>query len=272
MQETTEEIQLQYEGYLNTPLLWKKSIMNLEQLKIPKIDDHLISTTLRENRLGKRVEQFVSFEFSQNKEIEILAENVQIINEKKITLGELDCLIKFNKKNIHVEIVYKFYLFDENEGNTEIEHWVGPNKKDSLIQKVEKLVIKQLPLIEKEETVSTLINEYKIDTNHIIQNVYFKAQLFVPFKSTIKKYELINNECIVGYYIHHSNLEELKNSLFYIPKKIDWLVIPHLNVKWKLYEDIKEQIECSTSHNVSTLCWLKHPTNDLSKIFIVWWC
>lgn len=271
MEEKIEEIQLQYEGYLNTPLLWKKSIMNLEQLIIPKIENRLIAAIPSEDRLGKRVERFVSLEFSQNKEIKILAENVQIINAKKVTLGELDCLMNWQGKDIHVEIVYKFYLYDENEGNTEIERWVGPNKKDSLIQKVEKLVTKQLPLIKKEETVSTLTNEYKIDVNKVIQNVYFKAQLFVPFEFTKKTYKLINNACIVGYYIHFSRLKELKASFFYLPKKIDWLVTPHLNVKWKPYEEIKEQIERSISYNVSTLCWLKSPTNDLSKIFIVWW-
>jgi hypothetical protein len=41
-----------------------------------------------------------------------LYENIQVIEDKK-TIGEIDFLLKKNTKQvIHMELAYKFYLFD----------------------------------------------------------------------------------------------------------------------------------------------------------------
>jgi hypothetical protein len=50
-------------------------------------------------RLGKYVERFVSFQLSRNWAIKIISENIQI-SKDKITLGELDCILVKNKKPV----------------------------------------------------------------------------------------------------------------------------------------------------------------------------
>ena len=62
---------------------------------------------------------------------------VKIIVDK-ITIGEIDCLIEYLNKYIHLEIVYKFYLYDEHINTGELDHWIGPNRKDSLVFKLNK--------------------------------------------------------------------------------------------------------------------------------------
>ena len=65
--------------------------------------------------LGKRAERFFSEWIEINGEYEILKEGIQIFYGKE-TLGEFDFLLKELATNriIHLEMVYKFYLFDKN--------------------------------------------------------------------------------------------------------------------------------------------------------------
>ena len=116
--------QQRFEGFLNTPVLWKDSeVYHLTQFKVEQellSFDQVIDSN---QRLGKYVERFVSFQLSRNSAIKIISENIQI-SKDKITLGELDCILVKNKKPIHLEIVYKFYLYDSSVGNESLHHWI----------------------------------------------------------------------------------------------------------------------------------------------------
>ena len=65
--------QQRFEGFLNTPVLWKDSeVCSLTQFKI---EQELLSFNQvidSNQRLGKYVERFVSFQLSQDKSIEIV--------------------------------------------------------------------------------------------------------------------------------------------------------------------------------------------------------
>jgi len=113
MNPISNKIQLQYQGYLNTPLLWKdQPIFGLEQLQVPRLSITEFKTPISDNLLlGKRVERFVVNELEQSQNIEILLQNTQVQNGK-ITIGEIDCILKQDGVPIHLEIVYKFYLYD----------------------------------------------------------------------------------------------------------------------------------------------------------------
>ena len=156
MHQKNKDIQKRYEGFLQTNCLWDNdTVYNLNQFEIQptftkidvEIDDKL--------RLGKYIERLVSYQLTQEKSIAILCENIQIQKEK-VTLGELDCIILKEKKPIHLEIIYKFYLYDPAVGDTEVAHLIGPNRKDSLIDKLKKLKEKQLPLLFTEECADYL--------------------------------------------------------------------------------------------------------------------
>jgi len=220
-------------------------------------------------RLGHVVEHFVFNELKELDTIELLAKNVQI-KRKKVTIGEIDSLLMLSHTPIHLEIIYKFYLYDESVGNSELEHWIGPNRKDSLIEKITKLKNKQLPLLYKLET-EQVINQLNLNIQEIQQQVYFKAQLFVPYAMLGIPLRIINNQCIQGYYLHFNDLTQLSNSELYIPSKLNWLTEVHDDVTWMTYNESITLIQKSINQQRAPLCWLKKPDGNLEKFFVVWW-
>lgn len=263
-------LQKRYEGFLKTPFLWKSNVVsNLQQFEIDS-KSYKIEIDLDEKmRLGKYVERLVSFELSQQKNISVLAENIQIQNGK-ITLGELDCLLLRNNKPIHLEIIYKFYLYDESVGDSEIEHFIGPNKKDSLIEKLIKLKERQLPLLYS-DTCMPYLKELNLNPENVTQEVYFKAQLFLPLSDQNIELKTLNPNCIAGFYMNLTKLNQLKGCKFYIPNKKDWLTLPHTNINWLDFDAFKTTTQDFDEQKFSALCWVKFNSGELKKLFLVWW-
>ena len=270
MHQKTKDIQKRYDGFLQTHCLWKNNtILDLQQFIIASKSSKINVTIDEKLRLGKYIERFVSYELSQNFAIEIVSENIQI-QKDKITLGELDCIITIDKKPIHLEVIYKFYLYENSVGNDEIEHFIGPNKKDSLIEKLIKLKEKQLPLLYSNECENYL-ESIHLSSKEIEQQVYFKAQLFIPFNKDKIEFLKINKNCVVGFYINKKELQQFSNCKFYIPTKKDWLVIPHKNVSWQSYAEYTKEVTIILERSFSPLCWLKKQNGEIEKFFLVWW-
>ena len=226
-------IQKRYEGFLKTPFLWiNDAVYNLDQFNITSKFNKIKIVLDDKLRLGKYVEQLVSFELDQHHNISVLAENIHI-HDGKITLGELDCLLLKNNKPIHLEVIYKFYLYDATVGESEIDHFIGPNRKDSLKEKLTKLKEKQLPLLYS-NTCKRYLDELDLKVEDISQQVYFKAQLFIPLgeKTTLT---ILNQDCISGFYIKKEQRAQFSECKFYIPKKIDWIIAPYAQVDWLNY-------------------------------------
>ena len=271
MHYNTKELQLQYQGFCESNLLW----INTLNKKLQQIDNHSNYTNLfklkinTKLRLGKLVEQFVFNELLFDSSIKIIIENLQI-QDDKITVGELDCILTKDERIIHLEIVYKFYLYDASAGKSEMERWIGPNRRDSFYEKYEKLVHKQLPLLYHPKTKEVL-ETYNLPVKNIEQRVYFKAQLFPHISEIDNKFPLINNECIEGFYIYEKELNQFMNCKFYIPSKPNWLVKPHANVEWLPYESYTSFLSEYLEQKNAPLCWLKKPNGVISKFFVVWW-
>ena len=269
MHQKKKDLQKRYEGFLQTKTLWKNNLVfGLQQFKLKSKLQKINFDINDKQRLGKYIEQFVFYEL-QSENIKILSKNVQIQREKK-TLGELDCIILKDKTLIHLELIYKFYLYDATVGNSEIEHFIGPNRKDSLIEKLSKLKEKQLPLLYSEEC-KTYLSKLNIDTSKVKQQVYFKAQLFLPYSNKDVGLTFLNRKCVVGYYINKIELSKFKNCKFYIPVKKDWLVIPHKQVDWISFSKFCSNISIILERKFSPLFWLKKPNGELEKFFLVWW-
>jgi len=263
-------LQKRYEGFLKTPFLWKDDIvLGLKQFQIESSVSKIDSSIDDNLRLGKYIEHLVAFELNQNNTISTLAQNIQIQNNK-ITLGELDCLLLKNETPIHLEIIYKFYLYDSSVGNTEIEHFIGPNRKDRLIEKLTKLKDKQLPILYS-KYCKPYLNQLGLDAKTIFQYVYFKAQLFVPYTNQGIHLKTLNNNCITGIYITKDELNNFKDCKFYIPTKKDWLLNPHTNIDWINYDSFKLIAEEYLEQQFSPLCWIKLKNGELQKLFLVWW-
>ncbi|MBL4569495.1 MAG: DUF1853 family protein, partial [Flavobacteriaceae bacterium] len=260
----SKNIQKQYEGFISTPVLWKEDLLGLPQLQLKTTTTSVFDGELtKKTRLGKRVESFVSHHLQQFDNITIVQENIQV-QDKKLTIGELDCLYYQDNTPTHLEIIYKFYLYDAAVGATEIDHWIGPNRNDSLTKKLQKLIQQQLPLLYKDETRSILdAVDFKLD--EIRQKVYFKAQLFIPYKNNIIAFEKLNKDCIAGFYIKTEELHYLQDCKFHIPSKLNWLVQPHTTIDWLTFGDFEAAISEILLQKTAPLCWLKKPNGELQK-------
>ena len=265
-----DELEKQYEGYLKTALLWRNhDLLGIKQFNFPETTNQ----TFRGNpfngmRLGNRVEKFVYHDLRQNLNIEILLENQQI-QDGKVTIGELDCVLKQNDVPVHLEIVYKFYLYDPEVGSSELEHWIGPNRNDTLLKKLNKLKDKQFPLLHNTLTKKVL-NKVNLLSDRIHQRVYFKAQLFVPYQVHVE-FKLLNEACLKGFYIHAADIEQLSGCEFFIPTKVDWLQEAGTEADWIAFLKFKEVIRPMLQDERAPMCWVKFPDGKLQKMFVVWW-
>ncbi|MEE9407376.1 MAG: DUF1853 family protein [Polaribacter sp.] len=270
MHQKTKDIQKRYDGYLQTSCLWKdNAVYDMQQFKITPKSTKIDIDLNDKLRLGKYVERFVSIELNQNPSIEIISENIQIQKEK-ITLGELNSIILKDRKPIHLEVIYKFYLYDASVGETEIEHFIGPNRKDFLVEKLIKLKEKQLPLLYSNECLEYL-KTVNLSFENIEQQVYFKAQLFVPISNKNIQFKKLNTNCIAGFYINKNELEQFSDCKFYIPNKKDWLVIPYKNINWQSFPQFKEKADEYLERSFSPLCWIKKTNGEIEKFFLIWW-
>lgn len=268
----------QYQGFLATPSLWEgKNIVGVHQFEFSggqensaaiqavKIPQHIV--------LGKRVECFFAAAIRQSLDYRLLASNIQIFEDKK-TLGEFDFFIEDTRKHqqLHIELVYKFYVYDPSI-DEELNRWIGPNRKDSLTQKIHRLQKHQLPLLYQKESRSTL-KKFDLNTENILQKVCFKANLFLPKKEYNKPFSYLNTRCLVGYWLSFEEFtkSEYGGYTFALPEKQDWLIKPqHYTTIWQSFDEVYSAIQNTVANQKSVLVYMKKDTQTYEQFFVVWW-
>ncbi|WP_299336716.1 DUF1853 family protein [uncultured Psychroserpens sp.] len=265
-----QHLQLLYQAYCKTHFLWMNDrVFKLKQCHLPVASNPQFLRKLdKQLRLGQLAEQFVFNQIETSDTAELLAENIQIQKDKQ-TLGELDALIRVSHSPIHLEIVYKFYVYDDTLGSSELEQWIGPNRKDSLIEKLNKLKEKQLPLLYSNACKANL-EKFGVNTISVEQQVLFKAQLFVPYQQEVS-FNLLDERCVCGFFITNTQLKDFRDSQFYIPMKLDWFLEPHHKVDWLSFNDFRSDVNAFLEQQQSPLFWMKNERQELSKCFLVWW-
>lgn len=265
-----EQLQFLYEGYCSMPLLWTGIYSGLTQFELPLVAYSLQEgVEIKQNkRLGKLAEDLFSQWLLESKQYDVVFENLQIIEGKR-TLGEIDVMLFDTKlKNyIHLELVTKFYLYNPAYKACDIRAWVGPNRNDSLAEKVAKLSQKQLPLLHQKFTQQVL-KSYLSSTKNIIQQVLFKANLFVPLNTEVVTGEL-NKQCVVGNYVTFSEFHKLHTiaKRYYCPTKQDWLRHPKTQKSWYIFEEIIPQVTTFMKQKQSLMVWVKY--NETYQRYIV---
>lgn len=261
-------------GFLNTPSLWEGSLCDITQFEFPQL--HLVnfnSKPIPDNlRLGHQVEYLFHQLIEYSNVYEILIFNQPIKNENR-TIGEIDFILR-NKKNnslTHVELTYKFYIIDPTIPET-INQLIGPNKKDSFSDKIQKIKNKQFKLLQTTEATK-LLKVNNIDFNKITSTACFKSQLFIPYQNSKINLKAFNEDCIIGYWLKLSEFESdnFTDKLFHLPEKQAWIIKPHNKVKWKSFTEIKVEILQKHSRQNSPMVWMKTTENRYDKFFIVWW-
>ena len=167
-----------------------------------------------------------------------------------------------------MELAYKFYLYDPTISSEPFKNWIGPNRNDSLKQKLDKLKSKQFPLLQHELAKSTFSD---IDIDEVSQELCLLVSLFIPYEYK-ETFSPIYEKAIKGYYINHETFKRLDNpsKTYYIPPKKEWGMEPAENESWTDLSDMKDIIEQSIKEKQATLVWQKQEDSYL-EFFVVWW-
>jgi len=276
-QNEQRRLYLQLKGFQsNTYLEVAAELVAIPSFKLPEqaiMEADVADLQMPERlRLGNRLERFFSFIIQQSTRYELIAENIQI-NENKITLGELDFLIYDTDKQevLHIELAGKLYLYDPNI-TEELDRWIGPNRKDSLVRKTATLKQKQFPILFNSATKS-ILKDFNLESKNIRQRVSYKTRLFLPFATKNDIPGKVNPCNIKGYYV--SLNEFLSNSFsdysYFIPLKQDWIVDPKYGEVWHSHAKILRNLEISLLEKMSPMIWVKKPNHTFETIFVVWW-
>ncbi|MFC7358418.1 DUF1853 family protein [Jejudonia soesokkakensis] len=231
----------------------------------------MIDFSLPDTMLGKQAEGLFEMAIHASESFEIKAANLQVQGISE-TIGELDYILKHKATNrfIHVELACKFYLFDKNiEGETTAK-WVGPNRKDTLADKLHKLRKKQFPLLQTSET-KEILRELELTASEVQQQVCIKAQLFIP--KHISKNDLPANyhNCIVGQWIRYPDfLSEDTKATYYIPSKREWLLPVEEITEWHSFVNTTSPVLELLNKKRSPLVYKKTGTS-IERFFVVWW-
>jgi len=220
-------------------------------------------------RLGHLVEKVVSELIKSSSNYKVVYENVQLIEDKK-TIGELDFIIedRHTKQLIHLELAYKFYLFDPSISSNPINNWIGPNRNDTLKEKLEKLKDKQFPLL-YHSCAKTTLNDIVI--NEIDQALCFLVSLFIPYEYKAR-FSPVYEKAIKGYYINLETFIGFDHSekFYYVPSKKEWGMDPSENELWTDFDGVEKQIKICIKEKQAPLCWRKYK-DDYLAFFVVWW-
>ncbi len=239
---------------------------NLSDLKLTTDLEFSLPTNIR---LGHLVERIVAELIKSATNYAVLDKNIQLI-EAKTTIGELDFLLEEidTKQVIHMELAYKFYLFDPSISSEPINNWIGPNRTDSLIEKLEKLKSKQFPLLYHTATKARFEN---IDLEEVSQAVCLLVSLFIPYQHK-GSFNPIYEKAIKGYYLDFETFTGLNNSdkTYYIPVKKEWGMDPSENEIWTNFKEIEKFIHSSIKEDRAPMVWSKQ--NEVYEVFfVVWW-
>ncbi|MFT7343781.1 MAG: hypothetical protein ACI9XP_000356 [Lentimonas sp.] len=239
---------------------------SLSELEVVKDLEFELPTNIR---LGQLVEKIVSELIKSSKNYNLQFENIQIIENKK-TIGEIDFIIEKTNTNeqIHLELAYKFYLFDPSISSVHINNWIGPNRNDSLREKLDKLKSKQFPLLYDENTISFL---NKVDMNKVSQKLCLLASLFIPYDNKTKLNSAYQN-AIKGYYLSFDLFKKLDNSekSYFLPTKKEWGMDPSKSENWTDYHGVENQISINMEEKQAPMVWQKF-NDEYLVFFIVWW-
>jgi len=238
----------------------------LNQLELEEEINFILPTNLR---LGHLAEKVISQAIRASGNYKMLHENVQV-KEGKVTIGELDFILQNSKtdKILHLEIAYKFYLFDPSISSNDFENWVGPNRNDSLAKKLQKLKSRQFPLLNHPATHSTLPH---LNCEHISQALCLITSLYLPFGYK-RQIDPQYQKAVRGYYtgIEYFKIQHNPKKTYQIPSRKEWGIDPCENKNWFALDEVLESIELSIANKQCSLIWQKEE-NTYSEFFVIWW-
>ncbi|PIE87307.1 MAG: hypothetical protein CSA03_00960 [Bacteroidetes bacterium] len=269
--------QLNSKGFFDTQPISSESLLtgilcfNWQLDDFPVMSDEELNISERLMQ-GKRAERYFSEWLKRSEAYELMAENIQIIDDKQ-TLGEFDFIVKRLQDGqlIHVELVHKYYLFDPEAKGTEFEHWIGPNRGDQLDFKLDKLRSHQFPLLQTQPARKRLA-ELGLNVDEMEQQLLFLANLFVPTEGEAV-FEKVNPNGVEGTWMRLVEWQDKADSddLFSIPEKKDWFSRNLATTEWYPKKIAQQKIKELHEQKRSPLVYAKNEFGEQRRDFIVWW-
>ena len=279
-------------AFYNTPNLWKGNLLGLDQFYLDELrfdqqdfkeGDLTLPDIPHGTVLGKRAEYYFKFCVDQSSNYDCLLSNIQVFRGKT-TLGELDFIIqhKTSRKIFHIELVYKFYIYDPTkktssqkisipEEQHELCRYEGPNRRDYLLKKINRLKTHQLPLLYRPET-KIILEKNDIDVEAVEQKVCFLAQVFIPCDLWNYNFKWINKACIKGYYLNYSAFAKAETqtaTLYFMPHKHQWKMDPfEIESQAFSFSEILLEVEKSIARGFAPLLW-KKVGKDWERFFVI---
>lgn len=264
----------QFIGFYNTPPLWVHEQFGMVQFPFPKIEFEGLETQpiSTKMRLGHQMESVFLQLINYSKKFKVRLHNHPVLREKR-TIGEIDFILEDLQSHrlIHVELTYKFYIIDPSISEP-IHQLMGPNRRDMFFTKMEKIKNQQFQLVHEPEAITALKNN-GIESNELVHQCCFKAQLFVPYWNPTVHIRPLNKTCIAGFWISFDefNATEFKEHQYYIPYKSQWVIDPHKNVDWLTHYECLLEINIRIIKENSPMLWMKKQNGGFTKMFVVWW-
>ncbi len=164
-------------------------------------------------RLGFYAESLLSYFFQTFAEVELLIQNFQI-TEDKTTIGEIDFVIRWNNRILHIELAVKYYLLLPHSDPYTTRNWIGPSRKDNLQKKLTKIEGHQLPLGKHE----LLLNSIPGIKEELIESYFlFRGQFFWNEQVAC---DYLNHEPLHYFFNQQIKASQNNYSILYRP---DWL-------------------------------------------------
>lgn len=270
----SDYLDLQIQGFLQTPPLWTKTQFGMRQFKFPEVDlTHFQPKPIPQKlRLGHQMEQVCKQLLDHSPTFEVLLYN-EPVRQGKQTIGEIDYILENNTtgKLVHVELTYKFYIINP-EISEPIHQLMGPNRRDMFFTKMEKIKNEQFGLLHSPAGQKTLA-ENGIPFQNIQHQTCYKAQLFEPYQSKAINIRPLNTQCIVGFWLRLDDLRaaDFKACEFYIPYKAQWVLEPHNKVPWITHFETLMEVNLRLLKQNAPMVWVKKSESQIEKFFVVWW-
>lgn len=147
--------------------------------------EHYLAENCRSQRLGLVFESLWHFFLLNDPETELIAHNLPI-RDGGTTLGEFDVLYccRRRQRTIHLELAVKYFMANAQpakDGNA-FSYWLGPNSRDRLDIKWQRMLSHQLALVNTPAAQSAL-NE--LGVSGVEQEVAIKGWLFHNRNATV---------------------------------------------------------------------------------------
>ncbi len=192
-------------------------VFNRSLLKKPD-DDVLLEY---DQKLGHFYEQALLAIINASPQLTYLANNLQIFDENKQTLGELDFILfdKTNEHHIHLELAVKFYMAVKKGSEW---HFPGPNQTDNWRKKLNRLQTHQLCLTKRPEAKTLLRDHFDIKTIKTCQLIY--GCLFHPIDcKDAPELKYMSSNARIGLWLYADewqNYFDNSETFYFVPKPL----------------------------------------------------